>query len=93
MATTEAGQTSRGILMKHLHVVTAKTGFDAFTVHSVVFPCGVGDLHEKGLMIRFAARGDTNLTAENLQCICPWNAQLLGYDPASNLVKGPAELR
>ena len=33
MAATEAGKTSCGILMKHLHVVTAKTGFDAFAIH------------------------------------------------------------
>ena len=33
MAATEAGQTSRGILVKHLHVVTAKTSFDAFAIH------------------------------------------------------------
>ena len=41
-------------------------------------------------MIRFAARGDTNLTAENLQCIRHWNTQFLGYDPASYPLKGPA---
>ena len=33
VAAAEAGQTRRGILMKHLHVVTAKTGFDAFAIH------------------------------------------------------------
>ena len=33
VAATEAGQTRRGILVKHLHVVTAKTGFDAFAIH------------------------------------------------------------
>jgi hypothetical protein len=33
MAATKAGQTSRGILVKHLHVVTAKTSFDAFAIH------------------------------------------------------------
>jgi len=33
MAATEAGQTCRGILVEHLHVVTAKTGFDAFAIH------------------------------------------------------------
>ena len=33
VAATEAGQTCRGILVKHLHVVTAKTGFDAFAIH------------------------------------------------------------
>lgn len=44
-------------------------------------------------MIRFTARGDTNLTAENLQCIRHWNTQFLGYDPASNPLKGPAALR
>lgn len=44
-------------------------------------------------MIQFAARGDTNLTAENLQCISHWNAQFLGYDRASNPPKGPADQR
>ena len=48
-----------------------------------MFPCDVGDRREKGLMTRFAAREDTNLTAENLQCIRHWNTQFLGYDPAT----------
>ena len=39
VAATEAGQTCRGILVEHLHVVTAKTGFDAFAIHSMVYPC------------------------------------------------------
>ena len=38
VAATEAGQTCCGILVKHLHVVTAKTGFDAFAIHLMVFP-------------------------------------------------------
>ena len=33
MAATKAGQTSRGILMKYLHLVTAKPGFNAFAIH------------------------------------------------------------
>lgn len=78
--------------MQNSNVVTAKTGFDAFTVHSVVFPCDVGDRSEKGLMTRFAAREDTNLTAENLQCIRHWNTQFLGYDPATGPLKGSAGL-
>ena len=39
VAAAEAGQTCRGILVEHLHVVTAKTGFDAFAIHSMVCPC------------------------------------------------------
>jgi hypothetical protein len=43
-------------------------------------------------MTRFAAREDTNLTAENLQCIRHWNTQFLGYDPATGPLKGSAGL-
>ena len=38
VAATKAGQTCRGILVEHLHVVTAKTGFDAFAIHSMACP-------------------------------------------------------
>ena len=33
MAAAKAVQTSRVILMKYLHLVTAKPGFDAFAIH------------------------------------------------------------
>ena len=67
MAATEAGQTSRGILVKHLHVVTAKTGFDAFAVHLMVFPRTTTIPDKASGLIRVAAREDTNLTLSHLQ--------------------------
>lgn len=67
VAATEAGQTCYGILVKHLHVVTAKTGFDAFAVHLMVFPRTTTIPDKASGLIRVAAREDTNLTLSHLQ--------------------------